>query len=145
MQVPPQHSVSWQSSVCLAQSGIHTWHLSIAFPWSAQQCRLWLSVVPPGCRQSRRHAATADLHLFGGAVVTRYASLSVHVMPALAVTLLFQVSDGRPSYVVINADESEPGTCKDREIMRHEPHKLIEGALMAGVGMMARAGYIYIR
>ncbi|WIA33563.1 hypothetical protein OEZ86_006687 [Tetradesmus obliquus] len=56
-----------------------------------------------------------------------------------------KVSDGRPSYVVINADESEPGTCKDREIMRHEPHKLIEGALMAGVGMRARAGYIYIR
>jgi NADH dehydrogenase (ubiquinone) flavoprotein 1 len=55
------------------------------------------------------------------------------------------VSDGRPSYVVINADESEPGTCKDREIMRHEPHKLIEGALIAGVGMRARAGYIYVR
>lgn len=36
----------------------------------------------------------------------------------------------RPSYLVINADESEPGTCKDREIMRHEPHKLIEGALL---------------
>jgi len=37
---------------------------------------------------------------------------------------------GRPSYLVVNADESEPGTCKDREIMRHEPHKLIEGALL---------------
>jgi NADH dehydrogenase (ubiquinone) flavoprotein 1 len=36
-------------------------------------------------------------------------------------------SDGRPSYLVINADESEPGTCKDREILRNEPHKLIEG------------------
>ena len=41
--------------------------------------------------------------------------------------------DGRPSYLVINADESEPGTCKDRDIMRHDPHKLIEGALIAGV------------
>jgi NADH dehydrogenase (ubiquinone) flavoprotein 1 len=56
-----------------------------------------------------------------------------------------QVSDGRPSYLVVNGDESEPGTCKDREIMRHEPHKLVEGCLIAGVGMRARAGYIYIR
>ncbi len=56
-----------------------------------------------------------------------------------------QVSDGRPSYLVVNADESEPGTCKDREIMRHDPHKLVEGCLIAGVGMRARAAYIYIR
>jgi NADH dehydrogenase (ubiquinone) flavoprotein 1 len=63
----------------------------------------------------------------------------------LLLLLCRQVTDGRPSYVVINADESEPGTCKDREIMRHEPHKLIEGALIAGMGMRARAGYIYIR
>ena len=55
------------------------------------------------------------------------------------------MSDGRPSYLVVNADESEPGTCKDREIMRNDPHKLIEGCLIAGVGMRARAGYIYIR
>lgn len=47
--------------------------------------------------------------------------------------------------MVINADEGEPGTCKDREIMRHDPHKLIEGCLIAGVAMGARAGYIYIR
>jgi NADH-quinone oxidoreductase subunit F len=53
--------------------------------------------------------------------------------------------DGRPSYLVINADESEPGTCKDREIMRHDPHKLIEGALIAGFAMRAKACYIYIR
>merc|ERR1711977_599147 len=44
-------------------------------------------------------------------------------------------SDGRPSYLVVNADESEPGTCKDREIMRHDPHKLVEGCLLAGVGL----------
>jgi NADH-quinone oxidoreductase subunit F len=54
-------------------------------------------------------------------------------------------ADGRPSYLVVNADESEPGTCKDREIMRHDPHLLIEGCLLAGVGMGAHAGYIYIR
>ena len=53
--------------------------------------------------------------------------------------------DGRPSFLVINADESEPGTCKDREIIRHDPHKLIEGALVAGFAMRARAAYIYIR
>lgn len=54
-------------------------------------------------------------------------------------------SDGRPSFLVINADESEPGTCKDREIMRKDPHKLVEGALLAGFAMRARCGYIYIR
>ena len=53
--------------------------------------------------------------------------------------------DGRPSYLVINADESEPGTCKDREIIRHDPQKLVEGALIAGFAMRARAAYIYIR
>jgi NADH-quinone oxidoreductase subunit F len=54
-------------------------------------------------------------------------------------------SDGRPSYLVINADESEPGTCKDREIMRHDPHTLVEGALIASFAMGANACYIYIR
>merc|ERR1712193_378717 len=53
--------------------------------------------------------------------------------------------DGRPKYLVINADEGEPGTCKDREIMRHDPHKLVEGCLVAGRAMGARAAYIYIR
>jgi len=54
-------------------------------------------------------------------------------------------SDGRPKYLVVNADEGEPGTCKDREIMRHDPHKLVEGCLVAGKAMGARAAYIYIR
>lgn len=53
--------------------------------------------------------------------------------------------DGRPSYLVINADESEPGTCKDRDIIRHEPHTIIEGALIASFAMGAKACYIYIR
>ena len=53
--------------------------------------------------------------------------------------------DGRPSYLVINGDESEPGTCKDRDIIRHEPHKLIEGALLASFAIGAHACYIYIR
>ena len=56
-----------------------------------------------------------------------------------------KVSDGRPGYLIVNADESEPGTCKDREIMRHDPHTLVEGCLIAGFAMGAVAGYIYIR
>ena len=51
----------------------------------------------------------------------------------------------RPHYLVINADEGEPGTCKDREIMRNEPHKLIEGALVASLAMGAHAAYCYVR
>ena len=54
-------------------------------------------------------------------------------------------SDGRPHYLVVNADESEPGTCKDREIMRHDPHLLIEGCMLACFAMNAHACYIYIR
>ena len=51
----------------------------------------------------------------------------------------------RPHYLVVNADESEPGTCKDREIMRHDPHLLLEGCLVAGFSMAAHTTYIYIR
>ncbi|MEZ5895460.1 MAG: NADH-quinone oxidoreductase subunit NuoF [Parvularculaceae bacterium] len=51
----------------------------------------------------------------------------------------------RPHYLVVNADESEPGTCKDREIMRHDPHLLVEGCLVASFAMKAQACYIYIR
>src|SRR5215475_10627008 len=54
-------------------------------------------------------------------------------------------SDGRPSYLVVNADEGEPGTCKDRDMMRHDPHKLIEGCLIGGFAIRAVAAYIYIR
>ena len=51
----------------------------------------------------------------------------------------------RPHYLVVNADESEPGTCKDREIMRHDPHLLVEGCLLASFAMGAHACYIYVR
>jgi len=51
----------------------------------------------------------------------------------------------RPHYLVINADESEPGSCKDRDILRHDPHKLVEGALIASFAMGAHASYIYVR
>ncbi len=51
----------------------------------------------------------------------------------------------RPHYLVVNADESEPGTCKDRDILRHDPHLLIEGCLIASFSMKAHAAYIYVR
>jgi NADH-quinone oxidoreductase subunit F len=51
----------------------------------------------------------------------------------------------KPIYLVVNADESEPGTCKDREILRHEPHKLIEGTLLAAFAIGAHTAYIYVR
>ena len=56
-----------------------------------------------------------------------------------------QRPEGQPAFLVVNADESEPGTCKDREIMRHDPHKLVEGCLIVGFAMRATAAYIYIR
>ena len=54
-------------------------------------------------------------------------------------------NSGKPHYLVINADESEPGTCKDREILRNDPHMLLEGCLLAGFAMDAHTCYIYIR
>ena len=54
-------------------------------------------------------------------------------------------SDGRPAYLVVNADESEPGSCKDREIMRNDPHMLLEGCLVAGFAMRCTKAFIYIR
>lgn len=51
----------------------------------------------------------------------------------------------KPCYLVVNADESEPGTCKDRDILRFEPHKLIEGCLLASFAIGANNCYIYIR
>jgi NADH-quinone oxidoreductase subunit F len=56
-----------------------------------------------------------------------------------------EVSADRPHYLVVNADEGEPGTCKDREILRHEPHKLIEGCVLAGAGIGASVAYVYVR
>src|SRR5690606_37277917 len=52
---------------------------------------------------------------------------------------------GKPHYQIVNADESEPGTCKDRDIIRHEPHRIVEGALLGAFAIGAHAAYIYIR
>ncbi|MEO5362054.1 MAG: NADH-quinone oxidoreductase subunit NuoF [Magnetococcus sp. DMHC-8] len=57
----------------------------------------------------------------------------------------FIPKDDRPKYLVCNADEGEPGTCKDREILRHDPHLLVEGMLIAAYAVRAERGYIYIR
>ena len=54
-------------------------------------------------------------------------------------------NDPRPSYLVVNADESEPGSCKDREILRHDPHLLVEGAFFASFAMRAHTCYVYVR
>jgi len=51
----------------------------------------------------------------------------------------------RPHYLLVNADESEPGACKDRDILRNDPHLLIEGCLIACRAMRAHTAYIYIR
>jgi NADH-quinone oxidoreductase subunit F len=51
----------------------------------------------------------------------------------------------KPKYIVVNADESEPGTCKDRLLMEYDPHQLIEGCLIAGLSVGAHKGWIYIR
>jgi len=53
--------------------------------------------------------------------------------------------DPRPKYLVINGDEGEPGTCKDRELIRHEPFKIIEGCILASYAIGAKTCYIYIR
>jgi NADH-quinone oxidoreductase subunit F len=56
-----------------------------------------------------------------------------------------EVNPERPHYLVVNADESEPGTCKDRDILRHDPHTLVEGCLIAGYAMRAHTAFIYVR
>ena len=51
----------------------------------------------------------------------------------------------KPRYIVCNADESEPGTCKDRLLMQFDPHAIFEGMMIAGLSIGAHKGYIYIR
>ncbi|QUV84387.1 NADH-quinone oxidoreductase subunit NuoF [Chloracidobacterium aggregatum] len=55
------------------------------------------------------------------------------------------VNSPKPKYVVCNADESEPGTCKDRELMEKDPHQLIEGLLIAAYALLSKQVFIYIR
>src|SRR5271169_6168886 len=50
-----------------------------------------------------------------------------------------------PKYVLVNGDESEPGTCKDHVIFLHDPHAIIEGTMIAGLAVGAKMGFIYLR
>jgi len=54
-------------------------------------------------------------------------------------------NSSKPKYIIANADESEPGTCKDRPLMQFDPHQLIEGMVIAGRSVNAHQGYIYVR
>src|ERR1041384_3806317 len=51
----------------------------------------------------------------------------------------------KPKYILVNGDESEPGTCKDRLILEHDPHSVIEGVVIAGLAVGAKIGFVYIR
>ncbi|MFT8242755.1 NADH-quinone oxidoreductase subunit NuoF [Roseomonas sp. BN140053] len=113
--------------------GLHSWHLD-----AAQRRGCWdgtAGIIAKGRDWIVEEVKQSGLRGRGGAGFP--TGLKWSFMP--------KQSDGRPSYLVINADESEPGTCKDRDIIRHDPQTLIEGALLAGVGMNAVAAYIYIR
>ena len=113
--------------------GLHDWRLK-----GAQQRGCWAdtkSFVDKGRDWLVGEIKNSGLRGRGGAGFP--TALKWSFMPK-------QVGD-RPHYLVVNADESEPGTCKDREIMRHDPHLLIEGCLLAGAAMAANVGYIYVR
>src|SRR5246500_2458048 len=51
----------------------------------------------------------------------------------------------KPKYVLVNGDESEPGTCKDHLIFLHDPHAIIEGTIIAGLSIGPKLGFIYLR
>jgi NADH-quinone oxidoreductase subunit F len=55
------------------------------------------------------------------------------------------LNTGKPTYIICNSDESEPGTCKDRLLMENDPHQLMEGMMIAGFTIGSNKGYIYIR
>ncbi len=67
------------------------------------------------------------------------------VVTGLKWSLMPQEESARPHYLIVNADESEPGACKDREILRHDPHLVVEGCLIACRAIRAHAAYVYIR
>src|SRR5665811_1437538 len=51
----------------------------------------------------------------------------------------------KPKYVLVNGDESEPGTCKDHVLFLHDPHSVIEGTMIAGLAIGSKLGFIYLR
>ena len=114
--------------------GIHDWHLP-----GAQKRGDWTGtkdLILKGREWLVEEMKASNLRGRGGAGFPTGMKWSFMPKPS---------PDARPSYLVVNADESEPGTCKDRDIIRHDPHKLVEGCLLASVAMGASACYIYIR
>ena len=112
--------------------GLHDWGLAGARrrgAWNATA-----DMIAQGPEWIATQVKAAGLRGRGGAGVS--TALKWSLMPP---------PDGRPRYVVVNADESEPGACKDRELIRNDPHLLIEGCLIAGRAIQSHAGYIYIR
>jgi NADH-quinone oxidoreductase subunit F len=108
----------------------------------------------PGLEGARRRGcwnATVDMIRYGPEWIIEQVKLSGlrgrggAGFPAWQKWSFIPKGDGKPHYLVVNADESEPGACKDREIIRHDPHLLIEGCLIAGRAIEAHAAYIYIR
>jgi len=113
--------------------GVHDWHLA-----GARQRGTWdntKDLIARGRDAIIDEIKKSDLRGRGGAGFP--TGLKWSFMP--------KQSDGRPAYLVVNADESEPGTCKDRDILRYDPHVLVEGCLVAGFAMGTTATYIYIR
>jgi len=113
--------------------GFHDWRLA-----GARKRGVWSGTKPIlelGREKLLQRVKDAELRGRGGAGFP--AGMKWGFMP--------REGDGRPQYLVVNADESEPGTCKDREIMRNDPHRLLEGCLVSGFAMGANAAYIYIR
>jgi NADH-quinone oxidoreductase subunit F len=113
--------------------GLHSWHLRAARArgaWDGTK-----EIIERGPEKIIEEVKASGLRGRGGAGFP--TGLKWSFMPTK--------SDGRPNYLVVNADESEPGTCKDRDIMRHDPQLLIEGAFLASFAMRAHTSYIYIR
>ncbi len=126
----------------LARQGPHLHAISTACTTGASKAR---ARAAPGTapRRSSRRAATAIINEMKASGLRGRGGAGFPT--GLKWSFMPKQSDGRPHYLVVNADESEPGTCKDREIMRHDPHLLVEGCLIAGFAMGAHAGYIYVR
>jgi NADH-quinone oxidoreductase subunit F len=113
--------------------GLHSWHLRAARArgaWDGTK-----EIIERGHEKIIEEVKASGLRGRGGAGFP--TGLKWSFMPTK--------SDGRPNYLIVNADESEPGTCKDRDIMRHDPQLLIEGAFLASFAMRAHVSYIYIR
>ena len=113
--------------------GLHDWRLAGARArgdWDGTK-----DLLPRVATGSSNQIKNSGLRGRGGAGLPDRPQMVVHA----------QAVRPRPHYLVVNADECEPGTCKDRDIMRYDPHKLVEGCLIASFAMRAHDCYIYIR